>query len=80
MRSMWRMQKHLQDPKVRRVDNLYAQRYFRAAYDFLELRAESGEIRFKWPHWWRSYQAGSTKARMRMLRKLQDQQRARRSK
>ncbi|MBV52492.1 MAG: poly(A) polymerase [Coxiellaceae bacterium] len=80
MRSMWRMQKHLQDPKVRRVDNLYAQRYFRAAYDFLELRAESGEIRFKWPHWWRSYQAGSTKARMRMLRKLQDQQHARRSK
>ena len=79
MRTMWRMQKHLEFPKVRRVDNLYEQRYFRAAYDLLELRAQSGEIRFKWPQWWKAYQAGSTKVRMKMLRKLQEQQRARRA-
>ncbi len=79
MRTMWRMQKHLEFPTVRRVDNLYEQRYFRAAYDLLELRAQSGEIRFKWPQWWKAYQAGSTKVRMKMLRKLQEQQRTRRA-
>jgi poly(A) polymerase len=74
IRAMWRMQQHLENPKARRVDGLYAQRYFRAAYDLLELRAQAGETRFKWPHWWRSYQKSSTKMRDKLLRKLKEQQ------
>lgn len=70
IRSMWRMQKHLDNPRKRRVDGLYGQRYFRAAYDLLLLRAESGEIRYRWPHWWRNYQKATTKARNKMLSKL----------
>ena len=80
MKSMWRMQKHLEFPTPRRVDSLYGQRYFRAAFDLLELRAHSGEIRFKWPQWWQSYQNGSTKIRLKMLRKLQSERKNHRAK
>jgi poly(A) polymerase len=70
IRSMWRMQKHLENPRPRRVDGLYGQRYFRASYDFLLLRAEAGEIRYRWSSWWRNYQKATTKVRLKMLTKI----------
>ena len=51
-RDIWTMQPRLENPRPRRVDLTIAHPRFRAAYDFLCLRAEAGEPLQERAAWW----------------------------
>ncbi len=53
---MWRLQDHLTDTRRDRALKLLEHRHFRAAYDFLLLRAESGEADMQLADWWTMFQ------------------------
>jgi len=70
VREVWSLQPRLEAPKPRTVERLVAHPRFRAAYDFLLLRAESGEIDRTMADWWTSYQAEDTKTRAALRSEL----------
>ena len=55
-REIWNMQPRLTQRRGRRPDELLASPRFRAGYDFLLLRAESGEPVQEDAQWWTRYQ------------------------
>ncbi len=56
MREIWEFQPRLTQRKGRRPARLVENPRFRAAYDFLLLRAESGEVEPELADWWTQYQ------------------------
>lgn len=52
---------------------------FRAAYDFMLLRCESGEVDEELGKWWEAFQHASTREREDMLLKDETQKKRRRS-
>ncbi len=58
MREIWTLQSRFQHTKGKRPKRLAAHPRFRAAYDFLLLRAESGEADPRLAQWWTDFQAG----------------------
>lgn len=58
MREIWALQSRFQHTKGKRPKRLAAHPRFRAAYDFLLLRAESGEADSRLAQWWTDFQAG----------------------
>ena len=70
MREMWRMQSSLTKRAGKRPFMLLQNRRFRAAYDFLLLRCEVGELDPELGHWWTRFQKVSDKERHDMIRKL----------
>ena len=58
-RDVWTMQPRLENRRPRRVDSTIAHPRFRAAYDFLCLRAEAGEPLAERAKWWTDAQGGS---------------------
>ncbi len=70
MRSVWILQYHLERRRPRRIEHIYQQRYFRAAFDFLELRAKAGEPLDELVNWWRAYRDGSDKKRQQLRKQL----------
>lgn len=65
-REIWLLQIRLLKPKVRRINEMIAEPRFRAAYDFLELRAKAGEPVVDMALWWREYIEGSSEKRKEM--------------
>ncbi len=59
MREIWEMQSRLERRQPRRVDELATHPRFRAAYDFLLLREQSGEAIGDAGQWWTDYQTSS---------------------
>lgn len=59
MREIWEMQLLLERRRPRRIDELATHPRFRAAYDFLLLREQSGEATNDAGQWWTNYQAAS---------------------
>ncbi len=57
MREIWILQPRFEKRSGKRVERLLAHPRFRAAYDFLELRAAVGEAPDESAAWWRDYQA-----------------------
>ena len=57
-RDVWTMQPRLENRRPRRVDAMIAHPRFRAAYDFLCLRAEAGEPLAEQAKWWTDAQGG----------------------
>ena len=57
-RDIWTMQPHLENRRPRRVPITIAHPRFRAAYDFLCLRAEAGEPLGECAAWWTEAQGG----------------------
>ena len=55
-RDIWTMQPRLENRRPRRVDFTIAHPRFRAAYDFLCLRAEAGEPLGERAAWWTEVQ------------------------
>ena len=55
-RDIWTMQPRLESRRPRRVDSMIAHPRFRAAYDFLCLRAEAGEPLADRAKWWTDVQ------------------------
>lgn len=62
MRSIWTLQYHLEYSRKNRIEKILEHRYFRAAHDFLKLRAQSGEnlreIADRWQRLRDSFQRG----------------------
>lgn len=66
MREIWGMQHRFDGRKGKRPFRLLTHPRFRAAYDFLLLRAESGEVDMELADWWTQFQAVNSEERSRM--------------
>ena len=58
MKSMWLLQYNLERRRPKRIRSLLKQRYYRAAFDLLVLRAEQDQELKECAQWWQEiYQA-----------------------
>ena len=67
MKELWVMQPRFEQRAGQRPYRLLEQPRFRAAYDFLLLRCESGEVEKSLGDWWTSFQDADNDARATML-------------
>ena len=67
MREVWTMQPKFEQRAGQRPYRLLESPRFRMAYDFLALRAASGEVPEELEAWWRSFQAADEETRKAML-------------
>ncbi len=67
IKDIWLLQPRLDANTGKRPLRVLEQPRFRAGYDFLLLRAESGEVPLELAHWWRDFMAADTDERMAML-------------
>ncbi|HSA89428.1 MAG TPA: polynucleotide adenylyltransferase PcnB [Burkholderiales bacterium] len=67
MREVWAMQPRFEGRSGNRAYRLLEAPRFRMAYDFLALRAASGEVPAELETWWRGFQAADADARKAML-------------
>jgi poly(A) polymerase len=72
MTEIWSMQLRLRNRQKRRVSQLAAHERFRAAYDFLLLRAECGEEDPALAEWWTKFQEIDAAGRETMTHALSD--------
>ena len=70
MRSVWVLQYQLIRRRGKRVYRSLSHRYFRAAFDFLSLRAESGEDYADIVTWWERFQKMNAEDRKQMVADL----------
>lgn len=65
--ELWRMQMHLSKQQGQRAQQLFLNPRFRAAYDFLMLRAEAGDAEVAvMAAWWSTYIASNEETRLKM--------------
>jgi poly(A) polymerase len=67
MREIWSMQPRFEMRSGQRPYRLLESPRFRMAYDFLALRAASGEVAADLEAWWRAFQAADAETRRAML-------------
>lgn len=67
MKEIWALQPRLENRTGRRPFGLLEHPRFRAGYDFLALRAESGEAPGELVEWWRRFQDGTPEERSELL-------------
>ena len=67
MKEIWALQPRLDSRSGRRPFGLLEHPRFRAGYDFLALRAESGEASGELVEWWRRFQEGTPEERAELL-------------
>jgi poly(A) polymerase len=67
IKDIWILQPRLENRAGRRPLRVIEQPRFKAAYDFLLLRAESGEVDHGLAKWWRKFLDADTEARLAML-------------
>lgn len=70
MREMWELQLRLDKRKGSRANALMSHPRFRAAYDFLLLREQAGEIPAGLGDWWTRYQEVDETERQKMVQQL----------
>ena len=70
MRSVWLLQYHLERRRLSRIQRITQQRFFRAAFDFLELRERAGDPLTEIVYWWKSFRDGDAKQREQLINKL----------
>lgn len=78
MKEIWILQPRFEQRSGRRPHALLAQERFRAAYDFLELRAQSGEVPSELAEWWTEFQDVTPERREDMLQPQSDGDRPKR--
>lgn len=66
MREIWQLQPRLEQCKGRHPQRLIVHPRFRAAYDFLLLRAEAGETNRELAEWWTQFQQADDQERGQM--------------
>lgn len=66
MREIWSLQPRLERREGKRPYRLLAHPRFRAAYDFLLLRAEAGEVDLELADWWTRFQLANGQTRTEM--------------
>ena len=69
MRDIWDLQQRLPQRRGKRALQTREHPRFRAAYDFLLLREEAGEIEPGLGAWWTAYQEGDEHEQLRLLEK-----------
>ncbi len=79
MKEIWAMQPRFMGRSGRRPFRLLEHPRFRAAYDFMLLRCQSGEIDMELGKWWETFQHASTSERETMLFKDEAKKKRRRS-
>lgn len=62
MREIWSLQSRFENTRGKRPQRLIAHPRFRAAYDFLQLRAQAGEEDPTLAEWWRDFQESGNPA------------------
>ena len=67
MREVWAMQPRFEQRSGQRPFRLLVAERFRMSYDFLALRAASGEVPEELEAWWRSFQTADHETRHEML-------------
>jgi poly(A) polymerase len=67
MREVWALQPRFEDRCGQRPWRLLEAPRFRMAYDFLALRAASGEVPAELENWWRAFQGADEETRRAML-------------
>ena len=67
MREVWSMQPRFENRSGQRALRLLEAPRFRMAYDFLALRAASGEVPAELEAWWRAFQSADAESRAAML-------------
>ena len=67
MREIWAMQPRFEQRGGQRPMRLLEAPRFRMGYDFLVLRAASGEVSAELEAWWRAFQQADADARRAML-------------
>ena len=67
MREVWGMQPRFEMRSGQRAYRLFEAPRFRMAYDFLALRAASGEVPAELEAWWRAFQGADAETRKAML-------------
>src|SRR3954470_4250163 len=67
MREVWAMQPRFEQRSGSRAFRLLELPRFRMAYDFLALRAASGEVAADLEEWWRAFQSADAESRKAML-------------
>jgi poly(A) polymerase len=67
MRELWSLQPRFEQRSVNRAFRLLESPRFRMAYDFLALRAASGEVSADLEEWWRAFQNADPESRKAML-------------
>jgi poly(A) polymerase len=67
MREVWAMQPRFEMRSGQRAYRLLESPRFRMAYDFLALRAASGEVPAELEAWWRTFQTADAETRKAML-------------
>jgi len=67
MREVWAMQPRFEHRSGQRALRLLESPRFRMGYDFLALRAASGEVPAELEAWWRAFQGGDMETRRAML-------------
>jgi poly(A) polymerase len=67
MREVWAMQPRFEQRSGSRAFRLLEAPRFRMAYDFLALRAASGEVAADVEEWWRAFQNADAESRKAML-------------
>jgi len=67
MREVWAMQPRFEQRGGQRPYRLLESPRFRMAYDFLALRAASGEVSAELEAWWRAFQSADADTRQAML-------------
>lgn len=72
MREIWNLQHRFEQRAGKRPHRLLTHPRFRAAYDFLLLRAEAGEIDRELADWWTQFQECDGEARGQMVRQAGD--------
>lgn len=68
----WALQARLEAPRPSRAHRLHAHPRFRAAYDFLCVRAAAGDADTDMAVWWTEYQDADPEARVTMTEELPD--------
>jgi poly(A) polymerase len=67
MKEIWLLQPRLEQRSGQRPLRLLALPRFRAAYDFMLLRSQSGEVPVEMAEWWTEFQDASNERREDML-------------
>ena len=67
MREIWQLQPQFEHRRGARPFRLLAQPRFRAAYDFLLLRARAGEVEQGIADWWTAFQEADEEQRKQMI-------------
>lgn len=67
MKELWALQQRLENRTGKRPFRVLEHPRFRAAYDFLQLRCDSGELDAELGDWWRRFQQATPSEREAML-------------